>query len=288
MKLRTFLRAAGAVGAAAAVMLGLTVTTGWAKDGGGRPGGQAKPTIVIVHGAFADASGWDDVIGKLQRDDYPVLAVANPLRGLASDSAYMRSVIDSVPGPVVLVGHSYGGAVITNAAAGATNVKALVYVAAFVPDVNEVLGQFADPTQYPGALLTPDALKVTPNVPGLLNPAEPTATSGNEVTIDPARFRAIFAADLPQSQTTKMALRQRPVAESVFFEPTTAAAWKTIPSWYAVSTQDKAISPVAERFFARRAAGRARTIEINASHVSFMSHADRITDLIKSAAKATR
>jgi pimeloyl-ACP methyl ester carboxylesterase len=125
-------------------------------------GSTTKPTIVLVHGAFADASGWDAVIGGLQGDGFDVLAAANPLRGLAIDSAYVRSVIDALPGPLVLVGHSYGGAVITNAATGAGNVAALVYVAAFVPDTSESLGQFTDPVRYPGAILSPDALVVRP------------------------------------------------------------------------------------------------------------------------------
>jgi pimeloyl-ACP methyl ester carboxylesterase len=237
-----------------------------------------KPTVVLVHGAFADASGWDRVIARLQRDGYPTLAVANPLRGVTYDNNYVSDILNSVSGPVVVVGHSYGGAVITNAAAGKPNVRALVYVAAFVPDVEETLIQFADPVKYPGALLTPDALKKV-TVSG--------ADGATEVTIDAARFREIFAADLPPSETRKMAVRQRPVAESVFFTPTTAAAWRTVPSWYAVSAQDNAISPTAERFFAKRAAGNAHTIELNASHVGFISQPDRIADLIESAARAT-
>jgi pimeloyl-ACP methyl ester carboxylesterase len=232
------------------------------------------PTVLLVHGAFADASGWDDVIGILQGHGLEVLAVANPLRGLASDSAYVRGVVDSVPGPVVLVGHSYGGAVITNAAAGATNVKALVYVAAFVPDQGENLGRFADPAQYPGALLTPDALVVSP-YPG-----------GAEAIIDQARFHEIFAADLDPVQTTRMAARQRPVSLSVFEDISDAPAWRRIPSWYQVSSQDKAISPVAERFFADRIG--AQTTEVDASHVAFISHAESTADLIRSAVDSTR
>jgi pimeloyl-ACP methyl ester carboxylesterase len=234
----------------------------------------AEPTVVIVHGAFADASGWDGVIDILQRDGHPVLAVANPLRGLESDSAYLRGIIDTLPGPVVLVGHSYGGAVITNAATGAANVKALVYVAAFVPDKGESLGQFADPTKYPGAELSPEALVVRP-YPG-----------GVEATIDPSRFHDIFAADLPRSETTRMAVRQRPVSLSVFEDLTGEPAWRTIPSWYQVSAMDKAISPAAERHFAEHIG--ARTTEINASHAGFAAHPDVTAELIESAIAAIR
>lgn len=232
------------------------------------------PTVVIVHGAFADASGWDGVIAELRRDGYPVLAVANPLRGLASDTAYLRGILDTLTGPLVLVGHSYGGAVITNAATGNTNVTALVYVAAFVPDAGEALGRFADPVRYPGALLGPDALVVRPT-PG-----------GAEASIAPDRFREIFAADLPAQDTTTMAVRQRPVALSVFEEPSGEPAWRGIPSWYQVSSQDKAISPVAERFFAQRAG--ASTVEIDASHAGFISHPDATAQLIRDAAKSDR
>lgn len=230
-----------------------------------------KPTIVLVHGAFADASGWDGVIGHLQRDGFPVLAVANPLRGLAADAAYLRSVVDTLPGPVVLVGHSYGGAVISNAANGKANVTALVFVAAFAPDEGEAIGQFADPVQYPGAALTPDALVIRP-FPG-----------GADASIDPARFREIFAADLPESDTATMAVRQRPVALAAFEEPSAAPAWRTIPSWYLVCAEDKAISPVAERFFAKRMG--AETVEIDASHAGFIAHAERTAELIAAAAR---
>ncbi|WP_208008373.1 alpha/beta fold hydrolase [Agromyces protaetiae] len=232
----------------------------------------AKPTVVLVHGAFADGSGWDDVIGELQQDGFPVLALANPLRGLASDTAYLRSILDTLTGPLVLVGHSYGGAVITNAATDNANVTALVFIAAFVPDEGEPLGKFADPVAYPGALLSPEALVVRPYPGGL------------EASIDPDRFAAIFAADLPAQLTTKMAVRQRPVALSVFEEPSGAPAWRTVPSWYQVSSRDKAISPVAERFFAERAGS--HTVEIDASHAGFVSHAYTTARLIKEAASA--
>lgn len=233
----------------------------------------AKPTVVLVHGAFADASGWGGVITKLQKDGYPVLAVADPLRDLASDSAYVRSVVDSIHGDVVLVGHSYGGAVITNAATGADNVDALVYVAAFAPDKGETVGQYNDPVKYPGAELTPDSLVLRP-FPG-----------GVDATIDPAQFRQIFAADLPKPQTDIMAATQRPANVAVLDEPSGVPAWKTIPSWYQVSNQDKALSPVAERFFAQRMG--AHTTSIDASHAGYISHPTETANVIERAARAT-
>lgn len=232
------------------------------------------PTIVMVHGAFADASDFNSVIEILQRAGHPVLAVANPLRGLESDADYLRSILGTLAGPIVLVGHSYGGAVITNGATGVANVKALVYFAAFVPDKGETIGQFADPTKYPGAELSPEALIVRP-YPG-----------GVEATIDPARFHDIFAADLPQSQTTIMAARQRPVSLSVFEDVSGEPAWRTIPSWYQVSSQDKAISPLAERYFAERIG--AHTTEIDASHAGFAAHPETTARLIETAAADIR
>ncbi|QAY73727.1 alpha/beta hydrolase [Agromyces protaetiae] len=239
-------------------------------------GGSAEhPTIVLVHGAFADASGWEGVIDRLRDGGYPVLAVANPLRGLGKDSAYLRGVLDTIDGPLVLVGHSYGGAVITNAATGDPDVAALVYVAAFVPDEGEVLGQFADPEAYPGALLGPDSLVHRPSPDG-----------EDEVSIDPDRFGEIFAADLPTDVTANLATRQRPVASTVFGEPSGPAAWRDIPSWYQVSTEDKAISPAAQRFFADRAGS--ETVEVEASHAAFISHERATAELIESAANAAR
>jgi pimeloyl-ACP methyl ester carboxylesterase len=273
LKRRTFLAGVGAA-ATAAVVSGAGVSAAQAapaRNASRRP--TARPTVVLVHGAFADASGWGEVILKLERDGYPVIAVANPLRGLASDSAYARSVVDSIPGKVVLVGHSYGGGVITNAATGATNVSALVYVAAFAPDTGETLGEANDPQKYPGGGLTPDALVLRP-FPG-----------GVDATLDPAQFRQIFAADLPERQADIMAATQRPANLAVLDEPSGEPAWKTIPSWYQVSNQDKALSPVAERFFAERMG--AHTTSINGSHAGYISHPTETAKLIELAARAT-
>ncbi|MEV0949021.1 alpha/beta hydrolase [Promicromonospora sp. NPDC050249] len=265
------------VGAAVSAALALGAGAAVAQADSGRHPGQhstEKPTVVLVHGAWADASGWGGVISKLQRDGYPVLAVANPLRGLASDSAYVRSVVDSIDGDVVLVGHSYGGGVITNAATGAENVQALVYTAAFAPDQGETIGQFNNPELYPGSELTPESLVFRP-FPG-----------GVDATIDPAEFQKIFAADLPKTQAAILAATQRPTAVAVLEEISGEPAWKTVPSWYQISAQDKALSPVAQRFFAERMG--ARTTSIDASHAGYISHAAETASLIEAAARATR
>ncbi|OLT18688.1 hypothetical protein BJF78_00935 [Pseudonocardia sp. CNS-139] len=273
MKIGTRLRTlAAAVLGVAALGLGLGLGPAAASATPATPDDRAaRPTVVLVHGAFADASGWDGVIGNLRRAGYPVLAVANPLRGLAADSAYLRSVVDAVPGPVVLVGHSYGGALITNAATGAPNVRALVYVAAFAPDRGETLNQFS--ARYPSQV-NPENLVVHP-YPG-----------GAEASINPARFHEIFAADLSRSDAANMAARQRPVAVASFDEPTGEPAWKTVPSWYVRYSQDRALSTDAQRFFADRIG--AHTVEIRASHAGFVSQADRTAQVIESAARATR
>ena len=192
-------------------------------------GGSARPTIVLVHGAFADGSSWQPVIRILEQDGYPVIAVQNPLTSLADDVATTRRVIDAQSGPVVAVGHSYGGAVITGAAAGNERVRALVYVAAFAPDAGEPIGAFGE--RYPAPLsgaLRPDAA-------GFLY-------------MDRAQFHDVFAADLPVAETRLFAATQKPVAASVFGASVPVAAWRTIPSWYVVARQDRAINPELERF----------------------------------------
>lgn len=231
----------------------------------------AKPTIVLVHGAFADASGWNGVITRLERDGYPVVAVANPLRSPSSDAAYVHSFLATIKGPTILVGHSYGGAVITEAAAGDPQVKALVYIAAFMPDTGEVLGDLGG--RFPGSELGP-ALVQTP-VPG----------GGVDLSIDPAQFHKVFAADVPAGLAAQMAAAQRPLSAGAFAEPITDAAWHTIPSWFLIATQDKAISPDLERYEAARAHSHA--VEIPSSHAAMVSHPDETTHLIEQAAKAT-
>jgi pimeloyl-ACP methyl ester carboxylesterase len=232
---------------------------------------RTEPTVVLVHGAFADSSSWNGVVTKLEQDGYPVIAVANPLRDLVGDSAYLSSVLDTIPGPVILVGHSYGGAVITDAAAGHANVKALVYIAAFAPDQGEsglaILGR------YPGSQLPP-ALVVRA-YPG-----------GEDAYIDQAAFQRVFAADVPAGEARLMAAEQRPVALAAFAEPSSAPAWKTIPSWYMVAGADQAIPPAAEQAMAQRAHAHAVVVP-GASHAVLVSHPQATADLIEAAARAT-
>ncbi|MEV8393299.1 MULTISPECIES: alpha/beta fold hydrolase [unclassified Streptomyces] len=230
--------------------------------------GIAKPTVVLVHGAFADASGWDGVVERLQRDGYPVIAPANPLRGLASDSAYIASVLKSVKGPLILAGHSYGGAVIGEAAAGNPNVKALVYISAFMPAKGETLGALG--AKFAGSRLDP-ALKQVPFQSG-------DGMTGTDLYIKPEKFHEVFAADLPASTAAQMAATQRPISAAAFTEKADAAAWKTIPSWFLVATKDRAIAPDLERFEAKRAGS--HTIEVNSSHVAMISHPGTVTSLI--------
>jgi pimeloyl-ACP methyl ester carboxylesterase len=231
-----------------------------------------KPTVVLVHGAFADATGWSGVIKRLQADGYPVIAPANPLRSLSSDSAYIASVLKQTPGPLVVVGHSYGGAVITNAAAGNPNIKALVYIDAFIPDVGEPTLSLAGK----GSLLaTAVEYKAFP----------PFGQNDVDVYIKKDMFREAFCADVSAKTAALMWAAQRPAAAASGAEPTTAAAWKTVPSWALIGRQDRAITPDALRFMAKRAGSTIQ--EIDASHVSMISHPDVATALIEKAAKAT-
>jgi pimeloyl-ACP methyl ester carboxylesterase len=223
-----------------------------------------KPAIVLVHGAFADASGWSRVIPILQQDGYFVTAVQIPLTSLSDDVATAKRLVDSQKGPVVLVGHSYGGAVITGAAAGNPNVKALVYLAAFAPEAGEALGapgkNFAEPPL--NSALVPD--------------------SAGFLYIDRAKFHDAFCKDLPEAEALVMAATQKPLAGSVFEASVSAAAWKTVPSRYVVSSEDRAINPELERFYAKRMG--AKTSEIAASHVAFLSHPQEVAKVIEDVA----
>lgn len=223
-------------------------------------------TVILVHGAFADGSGWGDVIPLLERDGYEVIAVQNPLTSYADDVATTRRVIDAQKKPVVLVGHSYGGAVITGAAAGAANVKALVYVAAFAPDAGDNLQALLE--KYPskiGTALVPDAA-------GFLY-------------IDRSKFQEVFAADVADGPRSIMNAAQKPVHASTFGQTYEAIAWKDIPSWYLVATEDQAINPALQRMFAERM--KATTEEVKASHVPFASQPAVVARIIGQAAEAT-
>jgi pimeloyl-ACP methyl ester carboxylesterase len=235
----------------------------------------AKPTIVLVHGAFADASSWNGVIQRLQRQGYSVGAPANPLRGLAADSAYLASVVNQLDGPVLLVGHSYAGALITNTATDAPNVVGLVFVAAFAPDTDERLGDVAASSK--------DSLLGTAQVQREY-PTGPGGETAPEFLVDPARFREVFAADLPAEQAAVMAATQRPVAAAAFSDVSGPPAWKALPSWAVVATADKAAGSDIVRSMARRAG--AEIVEVEGSHVIMVSQPQVVTELILKALHA--
>jgi pimeloyl-ACP methyl ester carboxylesterase len=230
-------------------------------------------TIVLVHGAFADASSWNGVIPLLQQQGYTVVAPPNPLRGLVFDSDYIASVLGQISGPVLLVGHSYGGAVITNAAADAPNVLGLVYVAAFAPDGGERLGE-----------VTPDSKDSVLN--SVLVPHQyPTGDgkTATEFSIDPAGFHDAFAIDVPEDQTAIMAATQRPISEAAFSDQSGPPAWKSLPSWAVVAVGDKAVGTDIARSMAQRAG--AEILEIEGSHVIMISEPQAVTDVILKAAQ---
>src|SRR5437667_2787730 len=232
-------------------------------------------TGVLVHGAFADASSWTGVIERLQKAGVQVTAPANPLRGLASDSAYIASVFDQIPGPVLAVGHSYAGALITNAATKARNVVGLVFVAAFAPDEGERLGDVESGSK--------DSVLNAALVP-LHYPTGQGAETAVEFAVNPAHFHEAFAADLPAEQAAVMAATQRPVAELAFSEPAGVPAWKSLPSWAVVATGDKAAGSDVVRAMARRAG--ATITEVDGSHVIMLSQPQVVTDVILSAVAA--
>ncbi len=243
-----------------------------------------KPTIVLEHGAWADGSSWSGVIRRLQNDGYTVVAPPNPLRGLASDAATLADFLATIQGPIVLAGHSYGGAVITNAATGNPNVKALVYVDAFIPDQGENV--FALNAAQPGSCLGGDPTKVFNFVP------YPGAPAGDfDAYLKPAPdlpypgFHDCFANDLPASQAAVLAATQRPIALSAGSAPSGPPAWKTIPSWALIGTIDHVIPPAELVFMANRA--NAHITEIRASHLSLISHPAAVEDVIVNAARST-
>jgi pimeloyl-ACP methyl ester carboxylesterase len=235
----------------------------------------AKPTIVLVHGAFADGSSWNRVIERLQHQGYSVIAPAVPLRGLAADSAYLASVVNQLDGPVLLVGHSYAGALITNAASDAAHVVGLVFVAAFAPDTDERLGDVAA-TSKDSLLGTAQVQREYPTGPG--------GETAPEFLVDPARFREVFAADLPAEQAAVLAATQRPVAAAAFSDVSGPPAWKTLPSWAVVATADKAAGSDVVRSMAQRAG--ADIVEVEASHVVMVSQPQAVTELILKALHA--
>ena len=243
--------------------------------------GGHKPVIVLEHGAWADASSWDKVIRLLQEDGFTVYAPPNPLRGLPQDSAYLHAFLTqnaALAGhPVVLVGHSYGGAVITNAAVGAPEVKALVYVDAFIPARGETLLQLT--SAQPGSCLGGNPANVFNFVP------IPGGHGDVDTYIKPSLVPGCFASGLPASQAAVIAAIQRPLAASTLTEPSGTPAWETIPSWAVVGTADQVIPPAELIFMAKRAS--ARITEVNAGHLSMISHPRTVEEVIEHAAKAT-
>jgi pimeloyl-ACP methyl ester carboxylesterase len=227
-------------------------------------------TVVLVHGAFADGSSWAGVIERLAARRIPVMAVANPLRGISVDSAYLASVFAQVPGPVLTVGHSYGGAVISNAATGAANVVGLVFVAAFAPDEGERLGEV-------------EAASKDSVLNSALVPKQYPAGGGTaiEFSIDPAKAREAFAGDLSDAQAALVAAVQRPVSELGFSEPSGPPAWKTLPSWAVVATGDRAAGTDVVRAHAERAG--AAITEVEGSHVIMISQPQAVAEVIEAA-----
>ena len=261
----------GAVALFAAVAAALITSAGAAP---GRDSAKAKETtIVLVHGAFAESSSWDAVIPRLSAKGYNVVAVANPLRGLKSDADYVASVLATIKEPVVLVGHSYGGSVITNAANGQANVKALVYIDGYAPDAGESAASLS--TQFPGGTLG-----------SALAPPVALADGGKDLYIQQEKFRAQFAADVPEAETKLMFATQRPVTEAALNETSGTPAWKTIPSWFIYGSLDKNITPEALVFMAKRA-GSKETVEVKGgSHVVMVSKPEEVAKLIERAAQS--
>jgi pimeloyl-ACP methyl ester carboxylesterase len=232
----------------------------------------STPTVLLVHGAFTDGSIWSGVIAELLGAQIDVRAVANPLRGVGTDAAYLVGILSAIDGPVLLVGHAYGGVVVTEAGAGADNVVGLVYVAAFAPAEGESVLDLT--ARYPDTQLGP-----------ALRPATfRTATDDPAVELSLAmeRYRAVFAADLPERLTSVAAVGQRPIAAVAYQQRCTAAAWRTLPSWFVVATADQHIHPEAQRFMARRIG--AGTIELDASHAVALSRPVDVAGHIRTAA----
>ena len=240
------------------------------------PDGEKKPTVVLVHGAFADSTSWNGVVRRLRHEGYPVVAAANPLRGLDNDAAYLKEVLAGIDGPVVLAGHSYGGSVISNAAHGADNVKALVFIAAFLPEKGESAAELAG--KFPGSTLG-EALR---SVPVTL----PDGSRDADLTIDPSKFQQQFAADVPRNTTDLMAVTQRPITNAALADDASEPGWKDIPSWAVVATQDRNIPARTQVFMAQRA--HAHITRVRASHAVSVSHPADVAGVIEAAARTVR
>ncbi|MBB2947042.1 pimeloyl-ACP methyl ester carboxylesterase [Actinoplanes lutulentus] len=257
--------------AAFAAVAAIGLFTMPAAEAGGRPG--PKPTIVLVHGAFADSSGFNAVAKRLLAGGYPVVSAPNPLRGLTHDATQVRALLDSISGPIVLVGHSYGGAVISTAATGNANVKALVYLAAFVPETGESAEQLAG--KFPGSTVG-TSLKPVPLPDGQV-----------DLYINPAVFHPNFAGDLPARDAALYAIAQRPATGAALGEPASAPqAWHDIPSYDLISGADRIIPPAAQEFMAKRAGAKIQVVR-GASHLVFVSQPDTTVAFIERAVRET-
>ena len=234
-----------------------------------------KQTIVLVHGAYADSSSWNGSIPALREAGHRVIAAANPLRGLESDGEYLRSVLESIDGPIVIAGHSYGGAVMSHAADGNPNVTALVYVASFLAEPGESLVDLVE--KFPGAQLGGAAQPVPYSTPD--------GGTATELYIDQEQFPALFAGDVDRAVAQQMAVTQRPLALAAFEAPATRAAWKTIESWVLLAAQDLAVPAELVRFMSERAD--AHLVEVDASHAVTVSQPGVVADLILEAAAKT-
>ncbi|WP_051110822.1 alpha/beta hydrolase [Rhizobium sp. 2MFCol3.1] len=234
-----------------------------------------KPTVVLVHGAFAESNSWNGVVKDLEADGYPVVGAANPLRSVKGDAAYVSSILAGIKGPVILVGHSYGGSVISNAANGHDNVKALVYVAAFAPDAGESAAELSG--KFPGSTLAP-TLAAPVTLPD----------GGHDLYIEQSKFRSQFAADVPAAEAKLMAAGQRPITEAALKEPAGEPAWKKIPSWFVYGDADKNIPAAAMAWMAERAKAKDTVVVKGASHVLMVSHPDTVAKLIEKAAASSK
>jgi len=233
----------------------------------------SRPTVVLVHGAFAESASWNGVIADLLGSGYPAVAVANPLRSVKIDADYLRSVLASIAGPVVLVGHSYGGMVISEAGTGNSNVVGLVYVAGYAPDAGESATDLSE--RIPGGTLRPT-----------LAPPVMLPDGGSDLYIQQDRFWKQFAADLPEADAKLMAATQRPFTTAAVTDASGPPAWKTIPSWFVYGELDKNIPAALHAYMAERAGSRETTEVKGASHVVMISHPDVVADAIRQAAVA--
>ncbi len=234
----------------------------------------SQPTLVLVHGAFADSSSWNEVIATLRGDGYPVIAAANPLRTLHGDASYLRTVLDSIEGPIVIAGHSYGGSVMSQAINGHPGVKALVYVASFILEEGESTGELS--AKFPGAELG-SALHPVPV-------ATPDNAEAVDLYIEQDKFHAVFAADVPEEDAALMAVTQRPIIGDALEEKATKAGWKNVPTWNIVTLQDLAVPAESQRFMGDRAGS--KNIEVDASHAVTVSRPGTAALVIDEAAKA--